>query len=324
MNVIRSIAVFLVSAVMVVIGPHYGSAEIFNRVVAIVNDDVITLHELNQRISQITGSTGDELRAQDEKRYLETRRKILELMIDEKCAQEKIRDLQIIVSPREIDTAIEDVKRNNQWTHEDLVAGLKEQGITYEEYREKIKSELERHRLINAQVKAKIIIREEEITRYYEEHKGDFRVEETVRLEGIFLIQKDPKDAEEIRQLQMKGEDILARLRQGEDFGDLAKQFSRGPGAEEEGALGVFETVQLDADVKKAIDGIEEGEFTGLITRPNGVQIIKLIERQRGALKPIEDVRDIIYETLYQEEVNTRYESWIGELRKEAYTKILF
>ena len=324
MNVIRSLAAFILFAVILLIGPHHVFAEIFNRVVAIVNNDVITLHELNHKIIQMTGSTADDLREQDEKSYFETREKILELMIDEKCAQEKIRELEIKVLPKEIDAAIENTKKNNRWTHEDLVARLKTEGVTYEEYRDKIKTDLEHHRLINAQVKAKIIIREEEITRYYEEHKEDFSTKETVHLAGIFLIRKNPRDAEEIRELKTKGEGILTRLRNGEDFGELARQFSQGPGADEGGDLGIFETVQLDQELKNAVEGIGAGEFTDLIVRPNGIQIIMLIDKQRGEVQSIEEVRDVIHAILYQEEVNKRYESWIRELRKEAYTRIIF
>ena len=324
MGVIRSLAAFLLFGVIVFFGPHHGSAEIFNRVVAIVNDDVITLYELNKRTKQMTGSTADDLRAQNEKGYLETRRKILELMIEEKCLQEKIRELEIKVETKEIDAVIENMKRNNQWTQEDLVAKLKTEGLTLEEYRDEIKADLERYTLINAQISAKIIIREEEMIRYYEEHKADFSTEDAVRLGGIFLIRKNPNDAEEIRELQQKGEDILARLRNGEDFAELARQLSEGPGADEGGDLGVIEMVQLDPDLKKAIEGLEVGEYTDLITKENGIQIIKLIERQRGGVKPFEEVRDVIHATLYQEEQNKRYTSWIKELRNEAYTRVIF
>ena len=136
-------------------------AEIFNRVVAIVNDDVITLHELNQRIKEMTGSKAADLKLRDEQKYLEARRQILEMMIDERCAEVKIRELEINVAPREIDAAIEKLKLNNRWTHEDLVDRLTKRGITYEKYRENVKNDLERLKLINTQVNSKIIIREE-------------------------------------------------------------------------------------------------------------------------------------------------------------------
>ncbi len=324
MIVLRSIGFFIFVALLLAVCPYDLHAETLNRVVAIVNDDVITLYELNQRMREMTGSTPEDMRSENEQRYLETRRKILELMIDEKCAQDRIRELGIKVSEKEIDSAIETIKRRNSWTQEDLLAMLKNEGITWEAYRDRVKTDLERYTLINAQVKSKIIIREEEIVRYYEENKADFGSEESVHLAGIFLIGKNTGDEEEYRELKRKGEDILSRLKNGEDFGKLAKELSQGPGADEGGDLGTFKTLELEPALREALEGIEEGGFTDLIPRANGLQIIKLIKRQRAQVKSFEEVKDTIYDTLYREEVNKRYMDWIRELRKESYTKVIF
>ena len=324
MKPFSSIGLFFLVAFFLVLGPHRVSGEVFNRVVAIVNDDVITLYELNQKIREMTGLTPETLRDKDEGRYLETRRKILELMINDKCAKEKIRELGIQIPPERLDAAIETIKRRNHWTHEDFLAMLKKEGITFEAYREELKAELERIELINAQVKSKIVIREEEIDQYYRDHQEEFSTEETVQLSGIFLIRKNPKDEEEFRELKVTGEDILARLRNGEDFARLAKVFSQGPGADEGGNLGTFKVDQLDPALAKALEGLDAGQVTDLIIKANGIQILKVIKRQKGEVKPLEEVREKIDATLYQQEVNRRYEAWIQELRRETYTKIIF
>ena len=324
MMTFRSIGLFFLVAFVFVLGPHRLSAEVFNRVVAIVNDDVITLYELNQKIRAVTGSAVEDLRDKDERMYLETRRKVLELMIDEKCAEEKVRELGIEIPPKQIDATIETIKERNRMTHEDLLAMLKKEGVTEEEFREKIKTDLERTELINYQVRSKIIIRDEQITQYYEENKKDFGGEETVQLAGIFLIRKNPKDEEEFRALKVRGDNILARLKNGQDFEALAKEFSEGPGADEGGNLGAFKADQLEPDLRKALAGIEAGQVTDLIIKENGIQIIKLIKRQKTQARSFEEVRETIYATLYQQEVNKRYMAWIKELRKETYTKIIF
>lgn len=320
----RPVGLFFLFAIILVSGAQRVSAEIFNRVVAIVNDDVITLYELNQRIRLVTGSTADQLREKDEERYLDARRKILQMMIDEKCAQERIQEMGIKIPPERIDARIEMVKRRNRWTQEDLLAALKQEGMSIEELRKKIELDLERADLINYQVRSKIIIRDEQITKYYEEHKEDFSTEETVHLAGIFLIQRNPRDEEESLRLKAKGEEILAKLKNGEDFTALCKRFSQGPGADEGGDLGSFKVAQLDPELRKAVAGVEEGGVTDLIIKPNGIQILKLIKRQKAEAHPLEEVREDIYATLYQEEVNRRYEAWIKELRRETYTKIIF
>jgi peptidyl-prolyl cis-trans isomerase SurA len=302
MNAIKSTTVFLLSALIVTITPHQGwASEILNRIVAVVNDDVVTLYELNQEIIRTTGSTADDLKAIDDKRFIELRRNILEMMVDDRCTQEKIQELGIEVTSEQIDGYIEDVKRKNQWTQEDLMAMLSADGITYEEYWDKIKTNFERDRLISEQITAKIIIREEEVRRYYEEHSTDFITEENVHLLGMIMPSNSTEEAE----------DVLTRLKNGKDLEELID-------------LGTIETDQLDPELKKVVDALKVGEFSELIFRPNGIQIVKLLERQEEGVKPIEEVEDVIRATLYQEEVNKRYADWAEGLRKQAYTKIIF
>ncbi|MBW1700887.1 MAG: peptidylprolyl isomerase [Deltaproteobacteria bacterium] len=300
------------------------SAEIANRVVAIVNNDIITLHELNNEIKKKTGLEPDDLKRQDEKAYFKTGRKLLNRMIDKKISHDKVKELQIKVAPAEVDAAIKRVEQNNRITHEELLETLETEGVTYESYRENIRNQIERMRLINYEVKSKIIIREEGILEYYNRHKDEFGTEEKVRLAAIFLMQKDPLDQTERRALQRKGKKILSMLKDGESFGELAMQFSQGPGAKEGGDLGFFKTAQIDPELAKIVKEMSPGDVSGIITTPSGMKIIKLLEKQEKGVKTLEEARNAIYGNLYLEEVNKRYVSWIKELRKKAYIKVTF
>ena len=133
--------------------PSPAIAQTNNRVVAIVNDEVITLYELNGRMKELTGVDPAEMRLRDEKQYLEARRKILNELVEDKLTLQKIRQLGVKVTPKQVDSAIERIKRNNGLTQEDLMAGLKRRGIDYKSYREKVKVQLEKMELINFEVK---------------------------------------------------------------------------------------------------------------------------------------------------------------------------
>lgn len=323
MGRLRITGCLLAAAALMMLPVQGVSADIFNRVVAIVNEEVITLHELDNKVKEITGLTPEDFRTKNSGDFVETRRKILDLLIDEKITQSKIRELKIEVTQAEIDAAIERVKTANKLTHADLMDKLKEQGIGYDKYRQKIKEDFERARLINIEVKSKILVRDEDLRQYYEDHKKDYATEGQVHLAGIFLTRKEPNNVEEGRALTRKAEDILARLKNGEDFGSLAKKYSQGPGADDNGDLGFFKTSQLEANLRGILEDLSEGGIGDLIKRADGIQIIKLVERQEASVKPFEDVRDAIYSTLYGKEVDKRYTSWIQDLRKGSYTQIL-
>ena len=299
-------------------------AEICNRVVAIVNKDMITLYELNIKISEIAGIDPSELQRRDEKIYIETRQKALDLLIDQKITDKKIKDLGIEVDQQQVDAAIERIKKDNLMTNEDLIANLKKQGLTYELLKENIKNDIERMQLINLEVKSRIIINEEQIIQYYKEHEDEFGTEERVHLASIILKREDPSDQNETDSLYKKINEILSAIKNGEDFGKLAKEFSQGAGNEEGGDLGFFKTAQLDPQLITILQDMHIGDVTEPITWPSAIQIIKLLEKQEKVLKPIDEVRDTIYGILYREEVNKRYLSWLKELREKSYTKIIF
>ena len=320
----RKMKIFILSVAMLVLCCQHVQAEVFNRVVAIVDDDIITLYELNKKIKDLTGLTPNDLRLRDEKTFIATRRKILERLIDDKITQAKVLELGIEVNQKQVDESIERIKRENRWTQEDLTAKLKQEGLSLEGYREQMKRELERIQLINMEVRSKIVIREETLKAYYQENKEQFTGDEKVGLASIFLIRKNSEDEEETRELKQKGKEILKRLRAGEDFGALARKYSQGPGSDEGGNLGSFALSQLDPQLRKIIAALPEGGFSDLIFRPNGVQIIKVINKQGGKGKSFEEMKDAIYSILYREEINKRYASWIKELRESAYTKIVF
>ena len=300
------------------------SAEIRNRVVAIVNDQLVTLYELNIKIKEMTGLGPEEIKTKSEKDFLQTRRDVLDILINEKIAQGKIKELEITVSPEEVDKSIEKIKQENQLTQEDLLAKLKERGLSLEAYKENVKNELERVRLINYEVKSKIIIREEDVRKYYDEHKDDFSSQGKVRLSIIYLKQEDPASRSEADALKKKGEMILQKIKDGEDFGQLAKKYSQGPGASEGGDLGLFKETDLNEEMSKTVKNLPAGGVSPLIITPNGIRIMKVTEKDSGGVKSFEQAQDAIRSILYRKELDAKYTAWVNELRKKAYTKIIF
>jgi peptidyl-prolyl cis-trans isomerase SurA len=297
------------------------AAEPLNRIVAIVNNDVITLHELNLKFKEVTGVPPEKFKEQNDQAFLDARQQVLELLIDEKITEAKVRELKINVTQKQVEEAIERIKKENKITQEDLLESLKRDGIPYDKFQERVRKDLERVSLINTEVRSKIIITDERAKRYYEEHRDQFRKDGKVNLAGIFLVQKGSGQEEEIRQ---KGREILQSLRSGADFGELAKKHSDGPGAENGGDLGAFRISQLDPEMQKVIKAVPAGGVSELIIRQNGVQIIKVLSREGGEEKGLEEVKEAVYSAIYQEEVNERYASWIKQLRDRSYTRIIF
>jgi len=302
----------------------YLLAEVTNRIVAKVNSDIITLHDLNTSIKKLTGSSAKELQRKNEKKFYQIRRAILDKLINQKIAEQQIIKLGIKVTARDVDEAIEKVKRENNFTQESLIHSLKQEGISLKEYKDEIKKEIERFQLVNYEVKSKIVITEEELKKHYQKHANEYTEVPKVRLERIFLKVKSANDKKEIAQVKSVGTEILQKLEQGHDFQGLAKIYSQGPAGPEGGNLGWIEVSQLEPVLKERIRKLSVGEYTDLDFSPSGFQIIKLAEEKKGGLKPFEKIRDAIYSKLFKERVEKRYSTWLNKLRKESFIKITF
>jgi len=321
MTLFKSCLTLMFAAFMIFSAPLQASAKILDRLVAIVNNDIITLHELNTKIREMTGLDPSDMRNQDEQKYLETRQKVLDILIDDRIASQKASELGITITSKEVDSAIERMKRRNGITHEELLAGLKERNLSYESYRKKMEQNLERARLINLEVNSKIVVRDEKIEAYYKANQKKFTSPEEVHLAAIFLKRTNPDDSGD---LLKKAQDLIDKVGKGADFQEIAKKYSEGPGAKDGGDLGFFKTSQLDEKLSEIAKALPPGGVSKPIVREAGIQIIKVLAKRKAGLRPLKEARDSIYDALYQEEVNRRFLSWIKDLREKAYIKIVF
>lgn len=324
MRATKLIILFTLLLILFALAPGYLLAEITNRIVATVNSDIITLHDLNVSIKRLTGLSAKDLQLKNEKEFYEIRRAILDNLVNEKITEQQIIKLGIKVTAKDVDEAIEKVKRENNFTQEELIYSLKLDGVTLKEYKDKIEKQIERFRLVNYEVKSKIVITEEDIKKYYQTHSKEYTEISKVRLARIFLRVRNPNDKEEIARVKSLGVEILQRIKQGHDFSEMAKTYSQGPAGPEGGNLGWIKASQLEPTLRKKIDKLSVGEHTDLDLAPSGFQIIKLAEEKKGGLKPFEEIRDAIYSKLFKEKVEKRYATWLNKLRKGSFIKITF
>lgn len=293
-------------------------AQTGNRPVAFVNDGIITLYELNNRIKEETGNTPEELRLANEEEYFNTRNQVLDLIIDEKLIESKVKEFGIDATQSEIDESIEAFKERRKITQEELIEQLTSQGKTLEYFKDMIKSRIEQEKLISYEIQQKIIVTEEKLHEYYDENKRDYEKPGKVHIAGIFLTGEGQGSAD-INELRKQGKEILERLKKGEKFEDLAREYSKGPGAEDGGDLGDIETAQIDSQLREVIKGLENGDVSQLINRGSSIQIIKLIKRTEIGFIPFEEVKDEIFENIYRTKIKERFNEWVKGLRDDSF-----
>ena len=301
------------------------SAEVVDRIVAVVNDDIITYTELNQLFKpyadqiRVRGYTPEK----ESKMLFKVREDILNQIIDEKLADQEIERYGIVVSKKEIDNTIESIKKANFSSDEELREALGKEGLSIEEYRKRIKEQKLRAKLVNIEIKSKIVITKEDIKSYYKDHIDKYIGEEKYHLRNIILkVRRLGGEAEKLG-VKKKIDAILIKLKEGERFEVMAGKYSESPSAKDGGDLGLFKIDELSQQLQKIVKGMKAGEFTSVIDTEQGYQIFFVQDVIRSPGKSLEEASPEIQEKLYYEIVNKKYQTWLTELRKRSYIKII-
>jgi peptidyl-prolyl cis-trans isomerase SurA len=300
------------------------AAKVVDRIVAYVNDDIITLSELNEKTNALLAVREQNpfIKGKDQS-VDQIRHDILENLINERLAAKEITRLKISVSDAEVDNAIAGLRQENHLSEEALEAQLRKEGKTLDDLRQQIREDIERAMLINREVRSKTVVTDEQVEAYYRSHPEEFQGKQRHRLQDIFLPLAPDASPRERSQAQALAEQILGRLRLGADFAFMARRYSQGPGAEEGGDLGFFSEGDLDPVLERAIDGLGPGDISPVIVTDKGLHIIKVIEAQRTSPKALKEVRESIRRQLYQEEINRKYAKWLQSLRERSYVQIV-
>jgi peptidyl-prolyl cis-trans isomerase SurA len=300
-------------------------AETVDRIVAVVNDDVITLIELNKVVKPYLEKirTLGYLPDKEKELIFKVRKSMLDRLIDEKIEDQEIKRAKIEVSEHQIDQAIERIKETNYYTDEDLRAGLAKEGLTMQEYRKKIKEQMLRARLVNLNVKSKIVITKEDIKAYYEKHLDQYGEKKKYHLRNIIMTVPEPSDSDKRLEIKTKMDEILKKLEAGQSFEALAKEYSQSPAASDGGDLGLFEFDALSPMLQKAIKKLKPGGFTPVLDTDQGFQIFFLQKIVKTAGKPLEAVSSEIEQILYDNTTDRKFHDWIQGLREQAVIKII-
>ncbi len=290
-----------------------GSTEVIDRIVAIVNNDIITLAELNhatqsyrQNImaSQNPDTTKKELIAKVE-------RDMLEQLVEQSLADQECEKFGINVTDADIDAAIENFKQLNALDDDRLKQGLAAEGMTLADYRAKLKSQIRQSRLVNQAVRSKIIITEKEIRQYYDAHIDQFQGETRYKLRNILTRTRKEMD------------EVIKKFSSGVAFSDLAKAYSIGSNAPEGGQLGEFEISSVNEDIRKVVQPLKKGEHTPVLEAGDSFQLIYVEDIVSQAENAFEQARKKIQNILYRAQGETLFKKWMGTLKENAHIKIM-
>jgi peptidyl-prolyl cis-trans isomerase SurA len=296
-------------------------SEIVDRIVAVVNSDIITLYDLNRAFKPYEANIKALRYPEDKERQtlFQVRSDVLNQLIDGQLADQQTKHAQITVSQKEIDTTIERMKEARSFTDEQLREGLAAQGITMEEYRKEIESPILRTKLVNREVKSKIVITTEDIQTYYDNHQEKYAGDKKYYLWNLFI-----KASEIDRNAALeKMNRVALKLKQGSSFEALVSELNESSSAVKGTDLGLYRRDELSEELREVVSKLKSNEYSEILETNFGYQIIYVQEIQDTAAKPIEAVETEIQQILYDELVDNKYQDWLEELRARSHIRII-
>lgn len=257
---------------------------VLDRIVAIVNEDVVTRHELEERVVLAFRQLKQQGTAPPPRDVLE--RQLLERMIVDKLQQQFARETGLRIDDVELDRTLTRIAEGNKMSLPELRQRIQQEGIPFEKFRNDIRGEIIATRLREREVDSKIVITESEIdnfiaTQQAQEGRGD-----EYNLAHILVRVQENASPEQIQTRRERAEKALAAIRSGTDFRQVAASFSEAPDALQGGMMGWREGDRLPVIFVESLRSMKPGEVSSVLRSSNGFHILLLVER-RGTQAPM-------------------------------------
>lgn len=251
-------------------------------VVAVVNDDVITRHELNERLSTVISQLKKQGIPLPEPSVLE--KQILERMIAEMLQAQFAKESGVRVDDTQLDLAITRIaQQNNFHTLTEFMAKLEADGVNVKKFREEIRAEIVSTRLREREVESKLVISDTEVDNYLTNKSKMGLDNDEYHLAHILVVVPEQASAEKIRAARERADHALAQLASGADFAQVAAGFSDAKDALKGGDLGWRPGDRIPPLFMNELQTLQRGQNTAVLRSPSGFHILKLVEKRSGS-----------------------------------------
>jgi len=300
-------------------------AEVVDKIVAVVNDEIITLTEFNTAFEPYLKNIEDNYKGKDKEAIInQAKESFLKRLVDNLLIEQEAKKagMGIVIKDEEVMDVIRDMMAKKKSNMEDFKKNLAREGTSLESLKKDIRSQMMRIRLLRREIKSKVIVSDEEIGEYYNKNRQDYEGKEAVRLRQIFLAIPAKADKKTKAKIKEEAQQLRKRVLAGEPFELLAVKYSQGPGAAQGGDIGFIEKGTIIAAVESVAFNLPMEQVSEVIESGIGFHIIKVVDKKGAGLKPIAAVREEIKTKIEDEKLEKKYEEWITSIRKKSFIEI--
>jgi len=286
---------------------------VVDRIVAEVNDEIITLSELKAASKSIEAQTGIRPQGKEGKDF---ERQMLEALIDRKLAKAEAKRRGMTVEDKDLAAALNNFRKKNRLEDDEAFSkALSKANLTLKELKQTLTDQIIQERMLVVAVGAKSVVSDAEVRRVYEQQfkeGGDrlhLRVIQIPFTPGMTEAQKE--------ELKKKAETVIIEVKKGASFKEVAAKLSL-----DERDVGFVPVSEMDPKLVEFLGRLRPSEVAPALT-PQGIQLIQLVERRAGGPRPFEELQGEIRNALSQKEMEKRFGEWVKTLREKAHIKIM-
>jgi len=284
------------------------ATEVIDRIVAIVNDDIITLSDFNKYIVSLPKQTVEINKDQ-----------ALNDLVEQMILTQEAAKLGITVTDAEIDRSIENVKGRLDMSDEQMNEMLNKQNLTTEQFRNQWRLQILSGKLVSTLVKGRIAVTDEEIKDLYKQYYGEIENADEVEIAHILIS----FDASEEQQALQKANKVAELAKSGSNFSKLVSEYSDDTfSKDKEGVLGYFNKGELVSELEDVVSVTEVGKTSGPVKTISGFHIIKVLDRNTLDESSLDQYREQLRQEIYKQKVTEELEKYIAGIRENAYIEI--
>jgi peptidyl-prolyl cis-trans isomerase SurA len=293
--------------------------EFMERVVAVVNNDAITLGELEEALAAARADTRQRPPGSDE----QVRREFLNRFIETRLQLQEAEREKIVVDEAEIDEELsERIKKTNMKDLDEFKAALKAQGINYESIRNRLRDNIKMSKIVRRKVTIRVSVTDPEIDRYLEENREKLETGLAYHARHILIVPEGGSTDAAWEAARIRTEVVRSQLREGADFAEIARKSSADATAKDGGDLGTLKRGELSQEIESRILGLKPGQVSDPYRSDLGYHIFLLESKEGLEGDGLTRARQQIREILFRQKYEARLDAWLREIRERAVIEV--
>ncbi len=306
--------------------PEGANSKVVEEIIARVNNEVITRSELDKARATAAEDATQECQGKCMPEQLQTdieerQKNALRDLIDTSLLVQRGKDMGVSVETELIKWLDQLRIQNKLGSMEDLEKAVSSQKLNWEDFKDNKRKGLLTQRVISQEVGSHITIGKEEVEKFYNDHKKEYVRPEQVALREI-VVTTEGKNDTELPDLKKKAETALKRVKDGEDFGEIAKRLSDGSTAKQGGFLGIYKRGELSKELEDTVFKMKKNELTDIMDTKQGYLVLQVLEHYDEGEQPLSKVENEITEKLYSERMEPALHAYLKTLREQSYVVI--